>query len=112
MICNVTKDTVIADSFEKAETAMQQVRGLMFRKITPLVFFFDKEQPVELHSFFCKDSMDLILLNDEWEVVELRREWGPWKTFRSKQKASFLLELPTGSIFNSRTELGDIVHLK
>lgn len=112
MIFNVTKDAVVARSFEEARTSWQQMRGLMFRNITPLVFFFDKEQRVELHSFFCRASMDLVLLNDEWEVVELFRDWGPWRTYRSREKASYLIELPAGSIFSSRTELGDIIHFR
>lgn len=109
-IVNATKNTVLAEQFEEAKTPKQQFRGLMFRKVTPLVFYFDKEQHIELHSFFCK-TMDLVFLNDEWEVVELFREWSPWRIYKSRNKALFLLELPAGSIFRSRTEVGDVVQL-
>jgi len=111
-IVNVTKDTVIAHEYGEARSSWEQFRGLMFRRVSPLVFFFDAPQKLELHSFFCRGDMDLVLLNDEWEVVELHREWNPWRIFRSRMKVSFLLELPSGSIFSSRTELGDIVHIR
>lgn len=111
MIFNVSKETVIADDFSRAVTPWQQTRGLMFKKISPLVFEFSKEQKVSLHSFFCR-TMDLIFLNDEWEVVELYREWSPFCLYFSKEPAKFLIELPPGSIFNSSTMLGDIVHFR
>ena len=110
-ILNATKETVLAESFEEARTSKEQFWGLMFRKVAPLVFIFEKEQTISLHSWFCKGNIDLVFLNDEWEVVELHREWSPWKTYKSKTKALFLLELPAGSIFSSRTELGDTIQL-
>jgi len=110
-IVNSTKDTVLAESYDEARTWKEQFRGLMFKEITPLVFVFDKEQRVDLHSWFCKGAIDLVFLNDEWEVVEIFREWSPWRTYRSNNRALFLLELPAGTVFKSRTEVGDTLQL-
>lgn len=85
---------------------------MMFQRVQPLVFFFAKPQRVDLHSWFCRGALDLVFLNEEWEVVELQREWGPFGKYRSRREAAFLIELPAGAIFDSRTEVGDIVQVK
>ncbi|MBW3019649.1 DUF192 domain-containing protein [Candidatus Woesearchaeota archaeon] len=110
-IQNATKGTVLAETFAEARTWKEQFMGLMFKPVSPLVFVFDKEQKVDLHSWFCKGAIDLVFLNDEWEVVELFRELSPWRMYRSKNKALFLLELPAGTVFKSRTEIGDVIQL-
>lgn len=112
MIKNITKDKIIASSFEDCRTWWQQTRGLMFRKeIIPLVFTFGKPKRIALHSYFVKEPIDLVFLNDAWEVVELVSEWTPRNTFKSEREAMFLMELPMGTIEKSETEVGDVVHL-
>lgn len=111
-IVNATKNAVIADSFEECKTFWEQTKGMMFRRKTvPLVFTFPKMQRVSLHSWFCPDAMDLILLDDSWEVVELCSAWEPRSSFRSEKEALVLLELPDGTIWRTKTQVGDTVHI-
>lgn len=89
------------------------MRGMMFRKkVVPLLFVFPKEQYVHLHSWFCPGLMDLVLIDEDWVVVELLSDWHPRSKFSSKKKCIFLLELPPGSIAHSNTEVGDVLHIK
>ena len=112
-IINVTKDSVLAHSFEECKTFWQQTKGMMFRKeVVPLVFMFSKEQIVKLHSWFCPDNIDLVFLDEGWEVVELQPEWETWSSYRPQKKFMFLLELPRGTIWRSGTQVGDIVHIQ
>lgn len=112
MILNKTRETVIAERFEECRTWKQQVKGMMFRKeVVPLVFFFKNNKHISLHSTFCPGAMDLVFLDDSWEVVELRSEWEKGSSYRNSSPAMFLLELPVGSIAQSRTQVGDIIHL-
>ena len=111
-IINVTKNCVIAENFEECRTFWQQTRGMMFRKaVVPLVFIFHKEHTVKLHSWFCPGAMDLVFLDGSWEVVEMWSEWEKRSSYHSKHRAMFLLELPVGSIAQSKIELGDVVHI-
>jgi len=111
-IINKTKDTVLAESFEECKTFWQQTRGMMFRKeVVPLVFTFPKEKITRLHSHFCPGSMDLIFLNENWEVVELHSEWPTKSSYTAQTPFMFLLELPPGSIAHTNTDVGDIVHI-
>src|SRR3989344_1992310 len=98
-IMNITKNVLLANQFEICETVWQKTRGMMFRKKTvPLVFKFSKKQIIRLHSWFCPGPIDLIFLNDAWEVTELKSEWQQKKSYTSQNKAMFLLELPAGTI--------------
>ena len=111
-IINKTKDSILAKNFEECRSFWQQTRGMMFRKqVVPLVFAFRKEQAVKLHSWFCPDHMDLVFLNENWEVVELQAEWPPRSNYVPQRSFMFLLELPRGTIWRTNTELGDIVHI-
>ena len=111
-IINKTKDSVLADSFEECRTFWQQTKGMMFRsQVVPLVFHFPKEQIVKLHSWFCPDNMDLVFLDENWEVVELQPEWPPRSGYAPQRPFMFLLELPAGSIYRTGTQIGDVVQI-
>ena len=85
---------------------------MMFRKaVVPLVFYFNREKTISLHSWFCPDSMDLVFLDENWEVVELLSEWKQRSSYTSQKQAMFLLELPAGTIAESKTEVGDVVQI-
>lgn len=111
-IMNRTRDSILADGFEECNSAWEQTKGMMFRKkVKPLVFNFDNQGVVKLHSWFCPDHMDLIFLDENWQIVELQAEWPPWSSYKSQVPFMFLLELPRGTIYNSRTQVGDVVHI-
>ncbi len=111
-IINVTKDSVLAHSFEECKTFWEQTKGMMFRKeVVPLVFIFPKEQIVKLHSWFCPDNIDLVFIDENWEIVELQSEWETWSSYKSQKQFMFLLELPRGTIFRTGTVVGDVVHI-
>ena len=111
-IKNSTKETLLAESFEECKTWWEQTKGMMFRKrVVPLVFYFGREKTIRLHSWFCPGEMDLVFLDENWEVVELHSDWPQRRSYVSEQKAMFLLELPAGTIANSKTEVGDVVQI-
>lgn len=111
-IVNATKNAVIADSFEECSSFWEQTKGMMFRKeVVPLVFTFPKMQRISLHSWFCPGAMDLIFLDDGWEVVETCSAWEPRNSYRSGKEALVLLELPEGTVWRTKTQVGDTVHI-
>lgn len=113
MIVNFSKGTELCSSFESCDSVFQQLRGMMFRKnVVPLLFSFPKEQFVRLHSWFCPGLIDLVLLDEQWVVVELLSDWPKRSGFHSKRKCMFVLELPPGTIAKSGTEVGDVVQIK
>lgn len=113
MIKNKTKNKTIAKDYIKCYDAVSKTFGLMFRKqIKPLIFIFKTPKIVPIHTFFVKFPIDLVFLNDCFEVIEIKKDLKPFRFYKSKNPASFILELPEHSIINSNTEVGDIVNFK
>jgi len=112
-IINYTKGKTIAENFEKCDTLLKQIRGLMFRrKVVPLVFIHKTEGRRNIHSFFCSGEIDLIFLNKHYEVVEIKPRWKSWSFYRPYSYYTFLLELPAGTISRTDTHIGDVIHFK
>src|SRR3989344_5744318 len=111
-INNSTKGTVLAETLEECRTWWEQTKGMMFRPVVvPLVFYFGREKTIRLHSWFCPGEMDLIFLDENWEVVEVYSQWEKRSTYTSRNPALFLLELPADTVAKSKTEVGDIVQI-
>ena len=55
--------------------------------------------------------MDLIFLDDSWEVVETCSAWERRNSYRSGKEALVLLELPEGTVWRTKTQLGDTIHI-
>ena len=112
MIYNYTKQTIIAEEYKLCESIFSKIRGQMFRKkIIPMVFVFNKEQRIDLHSWFVKEPIDIIYINSAWEVVEMVHEFMPRKIHKPKKKAMYVLEMPAGTIAQTDTEVGDVIHI-
>ena len=113
MIYNYTKGIVLAEEYKICRSFFSKLRGQMFRKkVMPMVFEFDTEQRIDLHSWFVKEPIDLIFMNDAWEVVEMVHEFSPKKFYKPKEKALYVLEMPAGTIARCDVEIGDVIHIK
>ena len=106
---NVTRNTLIALRSRIADSAISRAVGLMFSKPTQtaMVLKFARESVISLHTFFVFFPIDIILADSELRVVELLREMPPFSTYSAKQKAKFVVEVPSGTIAKSKTRVGD-----
>ena len=113
MIRNTTKRTVIARDFKKCKNIFSKAFGLMLKNnITPLVFVFYREKFVPIHTLLVMRPIDLIYLDRNMTVVDLKENMVPYRFYTPKSRAMYLLELPAGSISKSKTELGHTVNFK
>ena len=62
-----------------------------------------------IHSFFMRFVIDVLFLNREGRTIGLIHSFKSWHLSRIYWQASSVVELPAGTILNTRTELGDIV---
>ncbi len=77
---------------EVCDTIWKKFKGLMFRKnAPPLLFIFNKNQTISIHSFFCI-PFKAIWLNDRKQIVkELSiKNWRP----NFSDYGKYLLEIP------------------
>ena len=111
MIRNATKKTVLAQHCNICSNFFTRAIGLMFaKKMTPTVLALPSEQTASIHTFFVRHYLDVLFLNDQWEVVDMVKGLQPKNTYTPKKKAMFVVELPEGSIAKSKTQLGDIIN--
>ena len=105
-----TTGRILAQKVEIADTFWLRFRGLMFRRAFPrgsaLLFKFARPGRYGVHMFFVRFPIDLLYLNKNFVAVDIRRNLKPWRIYRPNTKASYVVELPAGTIFRARVKLG------
>jgi hypothetical protein len=113
MIKNITKDKILAQNCNICRNFLTRGLGLMFKKkMTPTVLAFRKQNTAAIHTYFVKHYLDILFLNDQWEVIDLIEGLQPKNFYTPKQKAMFVVELPEGAIAKSKTSVGDVINFK
>lgn len=75
------------------KTILSKTTGLMFRRQSPpLLFIFDKNKTLTIHSFFCK-PFKAIWLDDKMHTTKIMNI-KKWK-LNISGKGKYLLEIPT-----------------
>lgn len=103
---NQTRETVLADAAEVADTSAKRRTGLLKHK---------QLEPGEglwiipcesVHTFFMKFAIDLVYLDKNRKVRKVRHAVGPWR-LSACFSARSVLELPAGTIERTGTRPGD-----
>lgn len=101
---------------ELAQTQEERSKGLMYREILDedkgMLFIFDEEKE---HSFWMKNTLiplDIIWINKDKEIVHVEKNVQPCveekcETFKSSNKAKYVLELNAGQSDKSSIKIGD-----
>ncbi len=110
MITNKTRKTIIAETHYNFKSPVSRAIGLMFA-MNPknLVFIFKKERIVPLHMFFVIFPIDVLFIDKNKKVVEIKENFRPFRSYIPKAKAKYVIELPKGAVKKSKTEIGDII---
>jgi uncharacterized membrane protein (UPF0127 family) len=70
-----------------------QTRGLMFSKKKNLVFVFNKEKRISLHMLFVFFPIDVLFLDENKRIIEIKRNLRPFRFYTSKEKSKYVVEL-------------------
>ena len=114
MIINKTRKTKLAQREVFLKNPFSQGAGLMFKARDSVsnqawVFVFRKDRRLSITMWFVFFPIDLIFLDENKQVVELKEGLRPLALYRSRKKTSYLIELAAGSIKKSKTGLNDIL---
>ncbi len=103
-------DNIVSDDAVMCTSILSKARGLMFRK-TPrtLIFKFSSERIVPLHMWFVFFPIDIIFLDKDRKVVEIKENFLPWSYYRPKRRSMFVIEFPSGTISCTGIKSGDQV---
>lgn len=108
MIKNKTKKFEIIKKTKLCKSIFYKGFGLMFRIRKPdfgMVFLFGSERRADLHMLFVFFPIDVLFLDKNKKVVDIKKNFKPFTYYAPKVKAEFVIELPVGKL--GKTELGD-----
>ncbi len=107
---NATRGTLLAVRLEAARTGASRRKGLLGREcLQPGAGLWIA--PCEsVHTFFMKFPIDLVYLDRKHQVRKVRSSVGPWR-LSACLTAKSVLELPAGTIRESRTAPGDAIEI-
>ena len=61
--------------------------------------------------FFVFFPIDVLFLDEDKKVVEIKKKFEPFTLYNPKNKAKYVIELPQGAVKNTNTKIGDKVSL-
>jgi uncharacterized membrane protein (UPF0127 family) len=105
-VTNLTRGTVLATCLEVADSGPKRSKGLLGRKALAAgegLWIIPCES---VHTFFMQFSIDLVYLNRTNTVRKIRHSVPPWR-LSACLTAHSILELPSGTIWDTRTQPGD-----
>src|SRR3989344_5196355 len=97
-------------NFKICTSWFSKAKGLMFSFRENLVFVFDDERRRNLHMFFVFFPIDLLFLDKNKKIVEIKKDFKPFTFYNSKEKAQYVVELAVKDSFD-KLDIGDIVSI-
>src|SRR5665811_1004528 len=110
---NRTRTTYLATDLLIARTHWSRFRGLMATDSSR----FSRGQGLwispsrGIHTFAMRFPIDAVYLDRERIVIHIEEGLKPWRLAAVRVRASSVLEIPTGMISESLTELGDQIDI-
>ncbi|MDP3734244.1 MAG: DUF192 domain-containing protein [Nanoarchaeota archaeon] len=108
MIINKTSNQIISHQELICSNVLSQSLGLMFHPRKNLVMIFPTEQKISIHTFFVFYPIDIVVVNKEKKVVEIKKNLRPCTFWNSSQQGKYLLELAFSS---TNYNLGDTIEM-
>jgi len=102
--------STITPNIKHCKTLFSKARGLMFTKANPnrsVVFHFKTSTHSPLHMFGVFYPIDVLFLNENKEVIEIKENFKPFTFYNPKNKSSYIIELPKGKINEHNIKLKD-----
>lgn len=106
-VSNAERDTVLADRVQVADRWWPRLRGLIGQPEPKRGEGLLIEPSQGVHMYWMKYAIDVALIDKEKRVVALYSDLQPGKRTKMHWSAQYALELPTGVLSESETEVGD-----
>lgn len=111
-IKNTTKKILLAKNAKVCKNIFSISVGLMFSKPKSLIFVFKKEKIIPLHMFFVFYPIDILFLNKNNVIIEIKENFKPFCFYTPKNKAKYVIEIPKGTIKKSKTKIKDKIEFQ
>ena len=108
MIKNKTRNVIISENEIVCSSLWSQGRGLMFRRKQNLIMDLANVRKIKLHNFFVFYSIDVLLVDVNMRVVEIKKGFKPFTFWNSNEKAKYCVELSNSSNY----KVGDYLEFR
>ena len=112
MIVNLTRNSTLASCVKIAQNPAERMKGLLGMNNLPQGEALIITHCQSIHMFFMKFPIDVIFCDNNDRIVGLCLEIQPFHLSPIFFKASYAIELPSGTISSSQTQLGDQINLQ
>ena len=112
IIINKTTKGIIVGNSKRCRSTLCKVIGLMFSKKIEdygVIFEFEKEEKIYMHMMFVFFPIDLVFLDKYKRVIEIKENFKPFTLYTSKTRASYVIELPAGSVVQSSIMIDQVI---
>lgn len=92
---NLTNNTLICRDLKESKSFSDQIFGLL-KQSNPRSLLFKTR--FGIHTFFLKESIDVIVLDSKYRVVKIKESLKPNSLFFWNPKHSVIIEFPKGTI--------------
>jgi len=108
MLINKSSRKKITDTVEIKKYPLGKAIGLMFSRKKDRAMIFENwwESYTPLHMFFVFYPIDVLYLDSDKRVVEIKKRFLPFTVYHPKRKAKFVIEVLCGKADESRTKIG------
>jgi uncharacterized protein len=111
-IKNSTRNVIISRNAKLCRNIFSKTLGLMFsRKNKSLIFIFKEKKIVPLHMFFVFYPIDVLFLDENKTVVEIKENFKPFSFYTPRNTSKYVIELSKDTIKNSKTKIKDKIEL-
>ncbi|MBW2982262.1 DUF192 domain-containing protein [Candidatus Woesearchaeota archaeon] len=88
--------------YQICKTHWSMFRGLMFSKKKNLIFVLDQERIIGLHMIFVFFPIDVLFLDKNKRIIEIKKNLKPFSFYISKNKAKYVAEIAKNKRKNYR----------
>lgn len=111
-VINLSKNVLIAQEAQLAVTMNQRLKGLLGRNSLGLNEALILKPCSSIHTFFMRFSIDVLFLDKDMQVVKIIQDMSPNRLGQIIWRSHMAIELSSGKISQTNTEVGDTIELK
>lgn len=111
-VTNTTRDTIVGESVELADTSMKRMFGLLGRRGLDAGGGLWIKPSSGVHTFGMAFKIDVVGLDRDLKVIKIWRCLVPFRVTSVSMKMKSVLELPCGAISLARMQVGDQLQIE
>ena len=108
-LINKKNERILADNIKVANNSFTRLKGLLGRHSLDRGEGLHIIPCTSIHSFFMKFRFDAIFINKKNEVIHLIENMPAWGISKICFSAYSVVELPSGVINQTETDVGDVL---